>query len=161
MVDPNDYKKTIGAFATGVTVVLTGELGNEYAMTANAITSLSLDPVLLLVCVGKEANMIEHIQMHNDFSVNILREDQEDYSIYFAGLWPEDAPQPKFSFEARDGVPILNNCLAQLVCEVYQVYDGGDHYIVIGEVRDVTLPEEEVTPLIYYRGTYYHQLESD
>jgi len=160
MVEPNEYKKAIGAFATGVTVIVTGELGNEYAMTANAITSLSLNPVLLLVCIGKETNMIDHIRSHDVFSVNILKEDQVDYSTYFAGFWPSQEPLPDFSFAEFGEVPILENCLAHLVCDVYKVYDGGDHHIVIGEVRELTPPADDASPLIYYRASY-HQLAGD
>jgi flavin reductase (DIM6/NTAB) family NADH-FMN oxidoreductase RutF len=152
-IDPREYRRTIGLFATGVTVIA-AEHGNEIqAMTANAVTSLSLDPLLLLVCVGKKARMAEHLISNPGFTVNILREDQRALSTYFAGVWRMPTPPP-FRFVPWEGRPRLEGCLASLGCEVYEKIEGGDHWIVVGRVTALHRGIEPHLPLLFYSGWY-------
>jgi flavin reductase (DIM6/NTAB) family NADH-FMN oxidoreductase RutF len=152
-IDPRQYRQMIGLFATGVTVIAAKHGDEIRAMTANAVTSLSLDPLLLLVCVGKKAQMAEHLIPEMGFSVNILREDQQVLSTYFAGSWQEPAPPP-FRFVPWQGKPRLEGCLASLGCEVYERIEGGDHWIVVGRVTALHRGIEPHLPLLFYAGRY-------
>lgn len=153
-IDSKAYRYAIGKFATGVTIVLTGDAGAEHAMTASAVTSVSLNPVLLLVCVDKGAEMHNQIREAGFFSINILTETQANLSNYFAGFWKEKTPPP-FSFSQFNNVPILNDALTSLTCTVYEIFEGGDHYIFMGEVTAIKDDAPEDTkPLLYYKGGY-------
>src|SRR3954447_21403220 len=101
-IDPRDFRHTVGHFATGVTVIATEAEGATRAMTANAFTSLSLDPALVLFCVKKTAHMAAVIRQASGFSVNMLAHDQQDLSTFFAGGWKQPDPPP-FSFTTWDG----------------------------------------------------------
>ena len=102
-IDARAFRQTVGQFATGVTVIATEVDGSIRAMTANSFTSLSLDPPLVLFCVGKTAHLSAHIRDATGFSVNILARSQQDLSTYFAGGWKQPSPPP-FDFIAWDGV---------------------------------------------------------
>ena len=152
-IDRREYRHTIGLFATGVTVIAAGQADYLHVMTANAVTSLSLDPLLLLFCVGKGARMAAHLGEHPAFSVNILRSHQADLSPYFAGLWKDEEP-PHFEMIPWHGTARLDACLASVCCELYQMLEGGDHWIVIGRAIDVWLGEEPADPLVFFGGNY-------
>lgn len=153
--DPKDYRRTIGLFATGVTVILAGTGDDIRGMTANSVTSLSLDPLLVLFCVEKKAHFAAWLQQHSDFTINILRREQDALSNYFAGIWPSDAPPPRFEFVPWHGSMRLQDCVATISCQIEQFLEGGDHWIVIGRVialhKNDDLPAD---PLIYFRGQY-------
>lgn len=157
MIDPKLFRSTIGQFATGVTVIAIHieHEGHEdvHAMTANAFTSLSLDPMLVLFCVGKQTRMAEFIQRAAGFSINVLRDDQQALSSFFAGGWRE--PQvPPFRFVPWDGGPRLEGCLAALGCTLHQIVEGGDHWMVIGRVVALHQGIEPRRPLIFFGGKY-------
>lgn len=152
-IDSYLFRQTIGLFATGVTVIATEEAGEIHAMTANAVTSVSLDPLLVLVCVGKRTRMAEYLTLEKGFSVNILREDQQALSNYFAGAWTQANPPP-YRFVRWDGKPRLEGCLAAVACECYKTIDGGDHWIVIGSVQDLHVGIEPHWPLLFYGSRY-------
>lgn len=154
MVSLDEYRQLIGLFATGVTLVATEFEGELQVMTANAVTSVSLDPLLMLVCVGKKLEMSETLGKTNGFSFNILQEDQEDLSNYFADLWEEGEPPPQYNFVPWEGVPRLEGCIASIRCIPYEVYDGGDHRIVVGRVVGLHKGAEPYHPLLYYSGRY-------
>lgn len=151
--DSGGFRRTMGLFATGVTVLAVERGGVVHGMTANAVTSLSLDPLLILVCVGKQTRTAALLGHVDGFALNILREDQEDLSVFFAGLWGE-APPPPFQFVPWEGGPRLMGCLASIGCRKHQLLEGGDHWIVVGRVvalhRGTTLQR----PLIFYGGRY-------
>jgi flavin reductase (DIM6/NTAB) family NADH-FMN oxidoreductase RutF len=145
----------MGRFATGVTVltVQTGD-GETVAMTANAITSVSLNPLLLLVCVGKQATIAPHILEAESFAFSFLNEDQEELSSYFAGIWHEQTPPPSFTFMEWGDNVLLEGSIAGIACEPYQIIEGGDHWIVIGRATALHRPEHSGKPLIFYNGLY-------
>jgi flavin reductase (DIM6/NTAB) family NADH-FMN oxidoreductase RutF len=151
-VDPRVFRQVVGHFAAGVTVVAATAEGEIHGMTANAFTSVSLDPPLVLVCVAKKARMAEFVRQAGGFSVNILREEQEALSTYFAGRWT--GATPPFRFVAWQGGPRLEGCAAALGCELHDVLDGGDHCIPIGRVTAVHLGVEPRQPLVFYGGRY-------
>jgi len=152
-IDPRQFRQTMGFFATGVTIIATEVEGEIHAMTANAVTSLSLDPMLVLVCIGKLARMANRLRACGGFSINILREDQRALSTYFAGSWKEETPPP-FRFVPWEGNPRLEGALAALGCHRYEVVEGGDHWIVIGEVIGLMTGIEPHHPLLFYGGRY-------
>ena len=124
-IDARAFRDTVGQFVTGVTVIATDMDGTIRAMTANAFTSLSLDPPLVLVCVGKTAHLSAFIRSASGFSVNILAQTQRDLSTYFAGRWKQAEP-PAFSFAGWEGGPLLGGCAAALGCAVDTIHEGGE-----------------------------------
>lgn len=151
----DQFRRTMARFATGVTIVTT-RLGDDlHGMTANAVTSLSLNPTLVLVCVDKTADTHDILSKAGVFAVNILNKGQADVSNRFAtkefdgahGL--DDLPH---TF-AVTGAPIIDGALAYLDCRTVTEHHGGDHTIFIGEVLEAReLTEGE--PLLFYRGQY-------
>jgi 3-hydroxy-9,10-secoandrosta-1,3,5(10)-triene-9,17-dione monooxygenase reductase component len=151
--DPRAFRHTVGNFATGVTVIAAEMHGEVRGMTANAFSSLSLDPPLILFCCGKSAHMSQAIRSADRFSVNVLAETQQNISTYFAGGWKEASPPP-FSFISWHGAHRLDGCIASLGCSVETILEGGDHWIVIGRVLALHRSDEGRAPLLFFRGRY-------
>ena len=150
--DPAILRKVMGLFATGVTIITTrDEQGRPYGLTANAVTSLSLDPPLLLICVDRKAETFPHFFDSKIFVLNILAEDQEALSRRFATTGGE-----KFAGVAcrvgHLGTPILEGTLGHIECRITETLEGGDHVIHIGEVQHAEGYERR--PLLFYRGKY-------
>jgi flavin reductase (DIM6/NTAB) family NADH-FMN oxidoreductase RutF len=150
-LDQRAYRNTIGLFATGVTVMSAEAGGEIHGMTANSVTSVSLDPLLLLVCVERTARMASAITEAGRFGVSILRAEQEDASRYFAGQ-PGPAYTPAF-------IPLgpaqrLEGSMAALACVTERVFDGGDHIIVLARVEALWRAEQPGAPLLYFAGQY-------
>jgi flavin reductase (DIM6/NTAB) family NADH-FMN oxidoreductase RutF len=150
------FRHAIGHFATGVTVVTSvGADGEPVGTTASAVSSLSLDPPLVLVCFDRESLTLTAVRAHGAFVVNVLAAPQRQLSVNFArrGLaaaWHGVRHRP-----GRTGSPRLDGVLAALECTVEHCFPGGDHEIVIGRVRDVeTSSDNEAAPLLYWRGGY-------
>ena len=154
------FRRTVGLFPTGVTVVATESRGQIHAMTVSAFTSLSLDPLLVLVCLGKQTRMAELLDQEKNFSINILREDQRALSTYFARGWKE-AKAPPFRFVPWEGRPRLEGCLAALGCVCSQKIEGGDHWIVIGEVTSMQVGLEPHHPLVFFTSRYTRLSRAD
>jgi 3-hydroxy-9,10-secoandrosta-1,3,5(10)-triene-9,17-dione monooxygenase reductase component len=152
-LDPRTFRRTVGHFVTGVTVVAFDIDGTTRAMTANSFTSLSLNPPMILFCVGKETRTGRSIQAATRFSINILSEEQQDLSTYFAGRWCDGAP-PAFAFENWLGGPRLEGSAAALACDLHAIHEGGDHWIVVGQVAAVHCVNAPVKPLVFFRGAY-------
>jgi flavin reductase (DIM6/NTAB) family NADH-FMN oxidoreductase RutF len=154
-VDPVEFRSIIGHLPTGVTVITTAA-GEEYqGMTANAVTALSLDPVMVLVCVDKETHTHRLLERSGVFVVNILGEHQEELSRIFAKrAEPEVGTLRGQAFVLGEtGAPVLSDCLAFLECRVSDVLEGGDHSIFLGEVvREAIV--NDVKPLVFFRGGY-------
>ena len=153
-IDPRTFRQTVGRFVTGVTVIAIDVDGEIRAMTANSFTSLSLDPPLVLFCLGKETKAGHHIRSAPGFSISILREDQRDLSSYFAGAWTPAAAPPPFSFTEWEGGPRLDGCMAALGCRTHAIHEGGDHWIVVGEVVATYRAEDAGEPLVFFGGRY-------
>ena len=152
-IDARALRHTVGQFVTGVTVIAAEVDGTIRAMTANSFTSLSLDPPLVLFCVGKTTHMGQLVHSAARFSVNILRQDQQNLSTYFAGGWKEPAPPP-FSFVNWDGGHRLDGCPAAIGCALDTIHEGGDHWIVIGRVLTLYRSEDAFAPLVFCAGRY-------
>jgi flavin reductase (DIM6/NTAB) family NADH-FMN oxidoreductase RutF len=158
---PDLFRRVMGNFATGVTVVtVEREPGKVHGMTANSFTSVSLDPLLVLVCVDQNAQLLSFLKMQRRFGVNILRSDQQALSEHFAKPHPppEEERQLNVQFDWTDsGIPLLAGVLGQLACNVAAQYMAGDHTIFIGEVE--SMREGQGDPLLYHRR-HYRQLQS-
>jgi flavin reductase (DIM6/NTAB) family NADH-FMN oxidoreductase RutF len=153
VLDRRAFRQTVGWFVTGVTVIATEIDGQIRAMTANSFTSLSLDPPLVLFCVGKSTRTGQVIHSAAGFSVNILCHGQQALSTYFAGGWTGPQP-PAFSFVKWAGAPRLEGCAAAVGCEIASIHEGGDHWIVIGRVLDLYRSEAAYQPLVFFGGRY-------
>jgi flavin reductase (DIM6/NTAB) family NADH-FMN oxidoreductase RutF len=152
-VDPREFRDTLGLFATGVTVVAAKHGDHVHAMTANAVTSLSLDPPLVILCVSKQAKMAAELDPGQAFSINILREQQQGLSNYFAGRRPA-GETPAFHFDPWEGTPRLKGCAAAIACMVDGQLEGGDHWIIVGRVHATYRGAEPRNPLLFYAGAY-------
>lgn len=150
-IDPREYRRTIGLFATGVTVITVRVGGVTHGMTANAVTSVSIDPLLTLVCIQRQARMSSLIVETDRFAINVLNEQQESLSRHFAS---RAYSHEQVAFDELHGVPILPQSLATLVCTVERVLDGGDHLIVLGRVEALSTPRPTEPPLLFYAGKY-------
>lgn len=148
--DSRAYRNALGRFATGVTVVTTAVDGGIHGMTANAFTSVSLDPPLVLVSVAMEARMHAYLLQTIRFGVSVLSEDQQVVALNFAGR-PQEGLQPAFLW--RSGVPLLANALAHFICGVQTSYPGGDHTLFLGRVEDLWY--RDGSPLTFYRGRFF------
>jgi len=151
--DPKAFREVLGLFATGVAVIATRVDGQDHAMTANSVSSLSLDPLLVLFCPAKRARFSQLLPRAAEFSVNFLRDEQEALSTYFAGAWRE-AAAPRYRFVTAGGVPRLEGSLASLMCTRRDVHEGGDHWLVTLEVRGLHRGIEPLRPLLFFRGKY-------
>jgi flavin reductase len=154
----SDFRRALGVFATGVTVITTRGAGEEdlYAMTANAFSSVSLDPPLVLVCVVQGSAGSETIARNEVFAVNILSAEQEAISTFFA---KRDRPRGQEAFReiphssAVTGAPILHGIVAYLDCRLAASHVAGDHVIFIGEVVALGV-DDEARPLLFHGGRY-------
>lgn len=151
-----DFRHALAQFATGVTVVtVERSTGNAYGMTANSFASVSLDPLLILVCVDKRSHLLPLLKQNSPFGVSVLKEHQQAVSVYFAQ--PDQSPEAEANLGIRfrwasSGVPLLEDTIAQLVCRVAGSYVAGDHTIFLGEVQSADLFPGE--PLIFFRSKY-------
>lgn len=152
-MDDKLFRNAMGSFATGVTVILSELDGEVYGMTANAFMSVSLDPKLVVISIGERAQMLERLKKSQTFSVNILSEEQQDYSSLFAG---QRKNEEKVAFDYLNDIPVLPGANTQVTCDVAAEHAAGDHTLFIGNVKDIQLNEAE--PLIFYKGKY-HRLE--
>jgi flavin reductase (DIM6/NTAB) family NADH-FMN oxidoreductase RutF len=155
VIDADEFRKACGLWATGVSIVTSVDgRGNPFGLTMNAVTSLSLEPPMFLVCVDKGSDTLRAILDSGVFCVNVLAQGQEALSDRFAKKGDD-----KFSgiehTAGRTGAPMLAGTLLAVECTVKAVLPGGDHEIFCGEVeRFVANQSDAVEPLMYYRGRY-------
>ncbi|MCH7958985.1 MAG: flavin reductase family protein [Candidatus Hydrogenedentes bacterium] len=153
--DKNDERKLrdmFGRFPTGVTVITTVDAGaNPIGLTVSSFTSVSLDPPLILWCMGRDSNMLAEFETCTHFAVNILAADQADVARRFA--MPSDNRFEGIACEhGEGGVPLLTGCAARLQCRNTAQHDGGDHVIFLGEVTD--FDQTDKPSLAFSRGQY-------
>jgi flavin reductase (DIM6/NTAB) family NADH-FMN oxidoreductase RutF len=154
-ITQENFKKTLGQFVTGVSVITTlDQDAQPVGITINSLTSLSLEPALILFCIKKESHLIDIIKHHQAFALNILTLDQSDISNMFALNATNKWEKTPFSYH-ENGLPILDDTQATITCSVYQMLDGGDHMIIIGQVSDLAYNTSK-SPLVYFQGQYTH-----
>jgi flavin reductase len=155
--DADAFRAALGRFATGVTVVTTRLDSVDHAMTANAVCSVSLDPLLVLVCVEQEARFHDAILATGFWGVSILEDTARPAAEWFATRGrPLHGQLDRFPHTAGTvtGAALLDAALATLECRTTAVHPGGDHSIVVGEVLGVGVPRPQGRPLLWYRGRY-------
>lgn len=151
-IDRNELRRIMGHFATGVTVITTiSKTGQPLGLTANAFTSVSLEPPLLLISVDKKAESYSSFEESKVFTVNILSDSQESLSRRFAVSGGNKFDGVGYRGGAN-GAAILNDALAFIECRLYATFDGGDHTLYLGEVQEAETREGK--PLLFYRGGY-------
>ena len=154
-ITASDFRKAMACFATGVTVITVDQDGEIHGMTANAFTAVSLDPLLVLVCVDQRARTHAHLHARKRFGINILSRAQQPISEYYARS--TETHQRAESVGARfdrteHGTPKLHDTLAYLECRLHSTQSAGDHTIFIAEVEKVEVNEGD--PLLYFRSLY-------
>jgi flavin reductase (DIM6/NTAB) family NADH-FMN oxidoreductase RutF len=150
-----DFRKAMGCFATGVTIITIDQNGEVHGMTANAFTAVSLDPVLILVCVDHRARTHAHLHARKRFGVNVLSSAQQEISDYYAKTSEthQHAETAGARFERTTyGTPVLQGALAYLECRLHSAQPAGDHTIFIAEVEHVEVRDGD--PLLYFRSRY-------
>jgi 4-nitrophenol 2-monooxygenase / 4-nitrocatechol 4-monooxygenase, reductase component len=154
MIDQSEFRRVIGHFAAGVTIVTTcRQDGSAAGLTVSAVSSLSLDPTLLLVCVDQCSDTLPYLERAGYFAVNVLEEGKgETLARRFAGGGAEEKFRGVAWRPEHTGAPVLDEALAWMDCRVTAVVPGGDHTIFVGEV--VAADAREGTPLLYYRGGF-------
>ena len=150
------FRRAMASFATGITLVTLDDAGKVHGMTANAFASVSLDPLLVLVCVDQKAQTHAHLHARKRFGVNILNEEQRRVSEYYADpardIVGGECPDARFDRTVH-GTPVLHGALAYLECRLQDARVAGDHTIFIGEVEDIVVRGGK--PLLYFQRGYH------
>ena len=151
-IDGRELRNAMGLFATGVSIITTKDAsGKPFGLTANAFSSLSLDPPMLLICVDKEVDCYACFYESKVFGVNFLSVAQEELSTRFATKGIEKFEGLSYSV-GELGVALLDGALAHFECRVAHAYEGGDHTIYVGEVQRLVTMEGD--PLLFFQGKY-------
>jgi flavin reductase (DIM6/NTAB) family NADH-FMN oxidoreductase RutF len=151
--DPELFREVFGRFATGVAVITSAGPGSAGGMTANALCSLSLDPLLALVCFANSARTLLTVREAGRFAVNLLSDDQHDVAGLFASKAPESEKLDRVPHEIRSGMPVIDGTIAWAVCDVEELIAGGDHTVAIGQVIEMGLGTGR--PLLWFEGRYH------
>lgn len=150
-IDPKRFRSVMGMFPTGVAIVATKWNGELFGATINSLTSVSLQPCMLLFCTNEGSATGTAIRHRGLFSVNILGQHQSDLSARFTGGLKNRFDNLAFAF-SPDELPLLEGAAAQLCCRVSAIHKAGDHDIILGEV----LSGDEIAsdPLVFHKGAY-------
>ena len=156
-VDPDHYRKAIGRFATGVSVVTTKAGGLDHAMTVNSLTSVSLEPVLMLISVEREARFWDAVMECGEWGVSLLGADAQKTASWLSTrgrpLHGQLDRVPHHRGEVTD-VALLDGALAEFECRTTSTLDAGDHTLVVGEVLSLAIGDDPGDALTYYRGAF-------
>jgi flavin reductase (DIM6/NTAB) family NADH-FMN oxidoreductase RutF len=147
------FREVFGRFVTGVAVITSATPGGGGGMTANALCSLSLEPLLVLVCFENGARTLPIVQEAGRFAVNLLSSEQEELAGVFGSKLPEAEKLDGVEHRLREGMPIIDGTLAWTVCDLQELIAGGDHTIAIGQVVSMGLGSGE--PLLWFGGRYH------
>lgn len=154
--DKDLFRQAWGKFPTGVAIVSTlEEDGTPHGMTANSLTAVSLEPLLVLVCVGHQRNTHRYLRQRGRFGLNFLHEGQFEAALYYAKDPKERTTPPPVSWRfSPGGVPCIAEAVAFMDCTVVQTCEAGDHTIFIGRVEAVEVSPDG-RPLLYYQRRFY------
>lgn len=150
-IETSLFKKALGRFVTGVTVVSTNHKDTYYGVTINSFSSVSLEPPLILYCLDKKASVHDVFVNSENFTVNILSETQKGVAEHFARRDKSDWTSTPHLI-GKNTVPLVKDSAATIECKKHHVYEGGDHHIIIGLVTNLII--SEVSPLVYFQGGY-------
>ena len=151
-----EFRRAMASFATGVTVITVDYEGRVEGMTANAFASVSLEPLLVLVCVDQKARTHAHLHARKRFGINVLSQSQQKISAHYAlaDRDPGRAEESGATFDrTKHGTPVLHGALAYLECRLQSAQDAGDHTIFIAGVEDIVLQSGK--PLLYFQSAYH------
>jgi 3-hydroxy-9,10-secoandrosta-1,3,5(10)-triene-9,17-dione monooxygenase reductase component len=155
VIDPTDFRRVLGNFPTGVTVIATHHEGETSGLAVGSFFSVSLDPPLVGFCVGGQSNSWKKIQPAGHFVVNVLSDAQPDISGVFAGKAEDKFAGVAWSPGPGHGSPRISGCLAHIDCSLEAVVPMGDHDIVIGRVHALDVADgDDAGPLLFFRGGY-------
>lgn len=155
MITTDLYRQVMGNWGTGVTVVTTKDKnGQPYGLTVSSFTSVSMDPILVLVCLDDRLSGLQFFKDSMNFGVSILSEAQQEVSRLFAKK--DTLRPPELYFNGETGIPLIRDSLVTLECETAEIYPGGDHSIFLGKVLAAELhgAMQGTNPLLYFRGKY-------
>jgi flavin reductase (DIM6/NTAB) family NADH-FMN oxidoreductase RutF len=158
-VDPARYRDAIGRFPTGVAIVTAHGSDGSAGLTTNAVSSLSLDPVLLLVCFDNGSRTLPVVREARRFAVNVLRVGQEELARVFASKRVATEKFEAVTHTVAHGVPVLDGALAWLACDLEALHPAGDHTIGIGRVTQL-YADEDGEPLVFCRGRFTYLSEA-
>lgn len=150
--DKRRFRAVLGHFPTGVAVITYLAPDGPGGMTASALCSLSLEPLLLLVCFDNAARTLPFVRDLGRFAVNVLAADQRELATLFASKLGEREKFVGVAHSVKGGVPVLDGALAWVVCDLCELIPGGDHTIGIGAVA--AMDHHDGEPLVFYRGAY-------
>jgi flavin reductase (DIM6/NTAB) family NADH-FMN oxidoreductase RutF len=142
----------MAALPTGVTVVTAAGPDGPAGATANAVSSLSIEPMLMLACLDRGSRTLLAVQASNRFGISVLHAGQEEIARAFATKAPVADKWEGVAWAERDGIPAIDDALVWVACDLRDVIAGGDHVIVTGEVRELATAEGE--PLVFHGGEY-------
>lgn len=148
-----EFKRAVGKFPTGVSVITTSKDGNLYGFTASSFVSVSLAPPLVSFCLDKYANSFPAFEACEFFSVSILADDQENLAKHFSHRLEDKFIGVKHHILLKSNTPIVDNCASYLECRQYKKLECGDHFIFVGEVIS-TIVDETKSPLLYYAKSF-------
>lgn len=154
-ITPDEFRRACGLWATGVSIVTTVDAaGKPYGLTMNAVTSLSLDPPMFIVCVDNNSDTLAPMRDSRVFCINVLASTQQDISNRFAKKG-EDKFNSVSHARGATGAPVLDGVLLAIECKIDSIVAGGDHQIMLGELHRVVSNEVPgVEPLLYFGGRY-------
>ncbi|WP_163755814.1 3-hydroxy-9,10-secoandrosta-1,3,5(10)-triene-9,17-dione monooxygenase reductase subunit [Mycobacterium botniense] len=153
-IDPRTYRRVLGQFCTGITVITTMYDGAPVGFACQSFAALSLEPPLVLFCPTKVSRSWKAIQATGRFCVNVLSEAQKDISARFGSKEADKFADIDWSSSPL-GSPMIDGSLAHIDCTVAAVHEAGDHYLVVGAVQSLTeVPRVKPRPLLFYRGDY-------
>ena len=156
-INKDEFRAALGRFASGVTVITTRDKAERlHGITVSAFSSVSLNPPLILVCIEKRAGSHQAFEESEFFNVNILDESQQHLSDHFASHLPDKFDGIEY-FETNKGLPFLKDSLVHLECRLAQAYEGGDHTIFVGEIKEISVRDGK--PLVYFHGNYRNLAE--
>ena len=152
--DRNEFRQTVGLLPTGVNVVSAFQASGPAGATASAVCSLSLEPMMMLVCLDLGSRSLEAVREAGRFGISVLGESQRAAAEMFATKADQEEKWSSVVWREHLEVPIIEGSLARVVCDLAEVIPGGDHVIVTGEVLEVEAEDEPGEPLIYHGGLF-------
>ena len=153
-MEPRELRDLMSRWVTGVAVVTSTDGAGPRGATTNALTSLSLDPLLVLVALDHGSNTLEAVRSSGRFCINVLSAHQEELARRFATKASGEEKLAGVPHELVDGVPVLGGAVAWLACELEQTLEGGDHTILLGRPRDAGV-DDGARPLLFYGGRFH------
>lgn len=146
------FRQTIGHFISGVAVITTAGKDGPSGLTTTSVCSVSLDPLLLLVCFDQNSRTLNAIKETNRFAVNILCHDQAEIATTFASKQTGSKKLSVVAHTTEYGVPVLDHALAKLVCDVTDLHEAGDHTVAFATPIAMHVTTEQAQPLLWFQG---------